>query len=92
MVDKLTPYDTADYLQGEADIVAYLEAVMAESGDDPGFITHALGVVARTRNFSKIARESGISREGLYKALSEGGNPSFVTVAKIARALGLRLR
>jgi probable addiction module antidote protein len=51
----------------------------------------ALGVVARARNFSKLARDSGISREGLYKALSEEGNPSFATVAKIARALGLRI-
>ena len=92
MVDaKISAYDSADYLETEDDIAAYIEAVMAEGGDDPAYLMRALGVVARARNFSKLARDSGISREGLYKALSEDGNPSFATVAKIARALGLRI-
>ena len=89
--DKFSAYDSADYLETEDDIAAYIEAVMADGGDDPAYLMRALGVVARARNFSKLARDSGISREGLYKALSEDGNPSFATVAKIARALGLRI-
>lgn len=88
---KFSRYDSADYLETEEDISAYLDAVMSEGGDDPAFITRALGVVARARNISKLARDTGLSREGIYKALSEDGNPSFATVAKIARALGLRL-
>ena len=84
-------YDSADYLKTEDDIAAYLEAVMAEAGDDPATIAHALGVVARARNMSQLARDTGMSREGLYKALSGEGNPSFATVMKVAHALGLRL-
>jgi probable addiction module antidote protein len=84
-------YDTADYLKSEEDIIAYLEAVMEEGDDDPTYIAHALGVVARARNMSQLARDAGMSREGLYKALSEDGNPSFATIVKVAHALGLRL-
>lgn len=86
-----SPYDTADYLKTEADIAAYLDAVMAENGDDPVYVARALGTVARARNMSQLARDAGITREGLYKALSDKGNPSFVTVVKIAHALGLRV-
>jgi probable addiction module antidote protein len=82
-------YDTADYLTNDEDIAAYLEAVMEDG--DPALVTHALGVVARARNMSQLARDAEMSREGLYKALSGDGNPSFATVMKIARALGLRL-
>jgi probable addiction module antidote protein len=88
---KFSRYDSADYLETQDDIVAYLEAVMAEGGDDPAYLTRALGVVARARNISKLARDTGMSREGIYKALSDEGNPSFATVAKIAGALGLRI-
>jgi probable addiction module antidote protein len=88
---KFSKYDTADYLKTEEDISAYLEAVMEEGGDDPAYIAHALGVIARARNISKLARDAGLSREGLYKAISGTGNPSFATVLKIAKALGLRL-
>jgi len=84
-------YDSADYLRTEDDIAAYLEAVMEEAGDDPATIAHALGVVARARNMSQLARDVGMSREGLYKALSGEGNPSFATVMKVSHALGLRL-
>lgn len=84
-------YDTADYLKSEEDIIAYLEAVMEEGDDDPAYIARALGVIARARNMSQLAREAGMSREGLYKALSEDGNPSFATILKVAHALGLRL-
>jgi probable addiction module antidote protein len=88
---KFSRYDSADYLETEDDVAAYLDAVMEEGGDDPTYVTRALGVVARARNISKLARDTGMSREGIYKALSEEGNPSFATVAKIAGALGLRI-
>jgi len=69
----------------------HLEAVPAEAGDDPTFVAKAIGDVARARGMSQIARDAGITREGLYKALSEEGNPSFGTVLKVLSALGLRL-
>ena len=84
-------YDTADYLETEEDIAAYLEAVMEEGADDPAFITHALGVVARARNMSELARDTGLTRQGLYKALSGESETSFATVMKVVRALGLRI-
>ncbi|WIM13574.1 addiction module antidote protein [Enhydrobacter sp.] len=84
-------YDAADHLKDEEDIAAFLDVVMEESGDDPAYVTHALGIVARARSMSQLARDTGLTREGLYKALSEEGNPSFATIVKIARALGLRL-
>ena len=84
MAEKFTRYDSADYLKTEEDIAAYIEAVTEEG--DPALITHALGVVARARNMSQLARDAGLSREGVYKALAEDGNPSFATVAKLAHA------
>jgi probable addiction module antidote protein len=89
--ETFSRFDAADYLETEADIAAYLEAVMEEAGDDPAVIARALGVVARARNLSRLARDVGMSREGLYKALSGEGNPSFATVMKVAHALGLRM-
>ncbi len=89
--ETFSRYDSADYLKTEEDIALYLEACMEEGGDDPAFIAHALGVVARARNMSQLARDTGLTREGLYKALSGEGNPSFATVLKVARALGLKL-
>ena len=84
-------YDPAEYLQSEEQIALYLEAILEEAGDDPALIAHALGDLARARNMSQLARDTGMSREGLYKALSGEGNPSFATVAKVAKAMGLRL-
>lgn len=93
MAKKITfsRYDTADYLNTEEDIALFLEAVMEEGGDDPAFIAVALGDVARARNMSQLARDTGMTRQGLYKALSGEGEPSFATVMKIATALGLKL-
>ncbi|MDY0220533.1 MAG: putative addiction module antidote protein [Desulfobacterium sp.] len=88
---KTTRWDSAEHLETEEDIKLYLEACLEEAGDDPAFIVHALGVVARAKNMSQLARETGLSREGLYKALSPGGNPTFSTVAKVAKALGYQL-
>lgn len=85
-------YDTAEHLKTEEDIALYLEAVMEDGGaDDPAFLAAALGDVARARNMSDLARQTGLTREGLYKALSGKGNPTLDTVMKIAKALGLRL-
>jgi len=91
MAIKTTRWDSADYLHTEDDRAAYLVACIDEAPEDPAFITHALGVVARSRNMSQLARDTGLTREGLYKALSEDGNPSFGTVLKVVRALGYRL-
>jgi probable addiction module antidote protein len=90
--ETFAPFDPADYLNTVDDVAAYLEAILDETDDDPGAIARALGAVARSRNFSQIARQAGMSREGLYKALSADGNPSLATVIKVSHALGLRLR
>ncbi len=90
--DQFAPFDTADYLDDIDAVAAYLEAVFEEAGDDPVFVAQALGTIARSGNVSELARRTGMSREGLYKALSADGNPSFVTIVKVARALGLRIR
>lgn len=86
---KFSRYDTTDYLKTEDDITAYLDAVM-EDGDS-ALIAAALGDIARARNLSQLARDVGMSRQGLDKALSGDGNPSLTTVVKVAQALGLRL-
>ena len=88
---KTTRWDSAQHLETEEDIQLYLEACIDEAGDDPAFIVHALGVIARARNMSQLARDTGLTREGLYKALSPDGNPTFATVSKVAKALGLQL-
>ena len=87
---KVGPYDSADYLNTERDIKNYLEAVFEEPMDQEMLI-HVLGVVARARGMMKLSRDTGITRAGLYKALSPGSNPSFETVAKIVGAFGMRL-
>jgi probable addiction module antidote protein len=87
--EKFSRYDTADYLKTEEDMAAYLEACVEDG--DPALIAAALGDIARARNMSQLARDTGLTREGLYKALSGDGNPSFATVVKVAHALGLRM-
>lgn len=88
---KTTRWDSAEHLQTDEDVALYLQACMEEGGDDPDFIIHALGVIARARNMSQLARDTGLTREGLYKAFSGVGNPTFTTVAKVAEALGLQV-
>lgn len=88
MTEKFSPFDSADYLKTEADIVAYVEAASLEGGDDPVYMAHVMATVARARNMSQLARDAHLSREGLRKALAPGANPSYATVAKVARALG----
>ena len=89
MAEGFSRFDTADYLEVPEDIQAYLDAAAADG--DPAVLAAALGAVARARNMTQLARETGMTREGLYKALSPGGNPAFGTVAKVARALGYEL-
>jgi probable addiction module antidote protein len=84
-------YDAAAYLVREEDCALYLQAVIDESEGDPAMIVTALGEIARARGMMQLATETGITREGLYKALSPTGNPSFVTITKVCKAMGLRL-
>jgi probable addiction module antidote protein len=91
MAIKTTRWDSAEHLKTDEDIRLYLEACLEEAGDDSTFIVHALGVIARAKNISQLARETGLTREGLYKALSAEGNPTFSTVTKVAKALGLQI-
>lgn len=87
---KTRPWDSAAYLKTEEDVAEYLEAVF-EIGD-PALITHALGIIARSKGMAKIAKKTGLGRESLYKALSKDGNPGFLTVLKVVQALGYKLR
>lgn len=82
-------FDASEYLRDEPDIAAYLEAAAAE--DDPRVLAAALGDVARARGMSELARETGITREALYRSLSAEGNPELSTLTKVLRALGMRL-
>ncbi len=84
-------FDAANYLTDIETAAAYLQATIDESGGDPGAIADALGAIARSGNLSELARRTGMSREGLYKALPADGNPSFVTIVKVTRALGLTI-
>jgi probable addiction module antidote protein len=88
---KAIPYDVAEQLRTPEEMAAYLDAWFAEAPDDAAGIARALGDIARARGMAQVARDAGLSRESLYKALSEDGNPSFATVLKVARALGVRL-
>ena len=88
--ETFSRYDTADYLKSDEDVMAYLEAAIEEADDDPRFLAAALGNVARARGMVEVSRKTGISREGLYKALSPDGNPELGTILKVMKALGLR--
>jgi len=88
---KTTRWESAQYLKTDEDIQLYLDACIEEAGDDPAFIIHALGVIAKAKNMSQLARDTGLSREGLYKAFSSEGNPTFATILKVSKALGLKL-
>lgn len=89
MAEKFSRYDTADYLDTEEDIRLYLEACQEEG--DPALVAAALGDIARARNMSQLAKDVGMTRAGLYKALSPDGNPSFATISRVAKALGLKV-
>jgi probable addiction module antidote protein len=88
---KTVTYDVAEQLRTPEEMAAYLDAWLTEAPDDAAGIARALGDIARAKGMSQVARDAGLSRESLYKALSANGNPSFATVLKVARALGVRL-
>lgn len=88
---KTVPYDVAEQLRTPQEMAAYLDAWFEEAPNDAAGIARALGDIARARGMTQVARDAGLSRESLYKALSEDGNPSFATILKVARALGVRL-
>lgn len=86
---KTIPWDAAEHLKTDDDMTAYLEAAIEDG--DPAVISAAIGDIAKAKGMSQIARETGLGRESLYKALSPGGNPEFATILKVVRALGLKL-
>jgi probable addiction module antidote protein len=86
---KTYPYDSAELLTSREAISAYL--ALAFESDDPAVISHAMGVVARAKGMTDIAKKAGLTRESLYKALSAEGNPEFATVLKVLRALDLKI-
>ncbi len=88
---KTTRYDVAEHLRTPEEMAAYLEACFEEAAGDAAFIAKALGDIARAKGMTQVARDAGLSRESLYKALSGERSPGFDTVLKVVRALGLRL-
>ncbi len=89
MSKKLIPFDAADYLDNEEAISEYLTAVI--EADDPDLLLAAIGDIAKARGMSQIARDAGLGRESLYKALTPGAKPRFDTVVKVLKALGVKL-
>jgi probable addiction module antidote protein len=87
---KTVPYDVSQQLRTPEEMAAYLDAWLEEGPDDVAGIARALGDIARAKGMSQVARDAGLSRESLYKALGENGNPSFATVLKVVRALGVK--
>jgi len=86
-----TRYDVAEHLRTPEEMAAYLEACLMEADGDAGFVARALGDIARAQGMARVARDAGLSREVLYRALSGEGTPSFDTVLKVVGALGLKL-
>ena len=86
---ETTPWDPAEYMDSEEDMAAYLQAALEEG--DASLVAAALGDIARAKGMTQIAKETGLGRESLYKALSPSGNPEFATILRVVAALGLRL-
>jgi len=86
-----TRYDVAEHLRNPQEMAAYLEACLEEADGDAAFIAKALGDIARAKGMTQVARDAGLSRESLYKALSGERTPSFDTILKVVGALGLKL-
>jgi probable addiction module antidote protein len=91
MKTKTSPWDVAEHLRTPKEMAAYLEACIEEADGDAAFIAKALGDIARAQGMSQVAKDSGLSRESLYKALSGERSPSFDTILKVVTALGLKL-
>lgn len=88
---KTTAYDVAEHLRTPEAMAAYLDAWLDQAPDDTAGIASALGNIARARGMTQVAKDAGLSRESLYRALSADGNASFATVLKVAKALGMKL-
>src|SRR3989338_6300596 len=86
---KTVPWDPAEHLKSEEDMAAYLEAALDEG--DPALVAAALGDIARAKGLTALARDTGLARESLYKALSPTGNPELATIMRVVEALGLKL-
>ena len=91
MAEKFSRWDVADYLDTEEDMALYLDACLEEDPGDGSLIRIALGDIARARGMTQLAHDTGLTREGLYKALSTEGNPAFSTIFKVIRAHGVKL-
>lgn len=91
MTGKFTKWDAVDDLKTDEDMVLYLDACISDDPGDGSLIRSALGDIARAKGMSKLSRDTGLAREGLYKALSADGNPEFTTIIKVINALGIRL-
>lgn len=89
MTLKLTTYDPAEDLTSDAAIATFMAE--AFESEDAGYIAHALGVVARAKGMAQIARQTGLSREQLYRSFSENGNPTLKTTIAVMKALGIGL-
>jgi probable addiction module antidote protein len=92
MAEKFSKYDAAEFLRTPEEIRQFLEIVFEENPDDHVVIANAIGAATRAHGMMKTARETGLTREGLYKSFSENGNPSFAAVLKVMKALGLGLK
>ena len=88
---KLRTWESAEHLKTEEDMAQCLDACLQEAGDDAAFLAKALGNIARAKGMSRLSRDTGMSQESLYEALSGEGNPSFATILKVTSALGIRL-
>ena len=88
---RVMGYEVSEHLRTPEEMAAYLDAWLAEAPEDAAGIARALGDIARAKGMSQVAKDAGLSRESLYRALSAEGNPSFATVLKVAKALGVRL-
>jgi probable addiction module antidote protein len=91
MTEKFSRWDPVDDLKTEDDVALYFQACVDDDPGDGSLVRAALGDIARARGMSQLARDTGLAREGLYKALSPDGNPEFATVMKVIKALGLKL-
>ena len=92
MADTSGRWDVTEHLRTKEDARLYLEACAEEDPGDGSLIRAALNDIARAQNVSQLARDIGMTREGIYKALSDNGNPTFATIMRITRALGMRVR
>lgn len=91
MSEQFSRWDSADYLKTEQDCADYFAMCVEDDPGDGSLIRQALGTIARARSMTQLAKDTGLAREGLYKALSANGNPEFATIMKVIKALGLRL-